>query len=85
MGEDSVLVLITGAAANLARLRLLQRRNLLLGKRGSCRVSTYPGRDRFNFGDGRPSDVRFPADIPLGTACCRRKFAALVPEADIPA
>ena len=68
MREDSVVVLGTGNAANLARFRCLGIRDLLLEKHGLPRESTHPVRARLTFRDGLLGDVRIVADITARTA-----------------
>ena len=65
---ESVGVLNTGAAASLARLRWLGRRNRLLERCGFQRMSTYPSKARFRSGDGWSGGARHAADIPVGLA-----------------
>ena len=47
VGEDGVVAPETGAAANLGRLKRLGNHNLLLGKQGLPRKSTYPAMGAF--------------------------------------
>ena len=65
-GEDGVVVLVSGAAANLACLRLLAHHNRMLDRYGIQRVSAYPSKARFRFGDGWLAEVRHSSDIPVG-------------------
>ena len=83
--EDSVVVLETGAAANMARFRRLGNRKFLLGEKGSSRISTYPARARYKIGDGRPGAVRSATGIALGNAARGGTPATFALEADIPA
>ena len=53
MQDDSVVILDTGATANLVCLRWLNHHNALLEQKGMSRVSPYPAQARFKFGDGR--------------------------------
>ena len=85
MRNDSVVVLDTGATANLVCFRWLSHHNALLEQRGLPRVSTYPAQARFKFGDGRTGDVCFAADITVGIAGTKGTFTAFVLDADIPA
>ena len=55
--DDSVVVLDTGATANLACFRWLSRHNSLLERKGLPRALTYPAQARFKFGDGRTGNV----------------------------
>ena len=82
--EDSVVVLDTGATANLVCFSWLAHHNRILERRGIPRVSTYPSKARFRFANGRLGDVRQAADIPLGVAGAQVKFTAFAPDADIP-
>ena len=63
MGENRVVVLGTCANANLARLRWLEFRDVLSEKHRLRRVLTYPACARRKFGDERPSQARFAAEI----------------------
>ena len=85
MRNDSVVVLDTGATANLVCFRWLGHHNTLLEQQGLPRVPTYPAQARFKFGDGRTGDVCFAADITVGIAGAKGTFTAFVLDADIPA
>ena len=85
MRNDSVVVLDTGATANLVCFRWLAHHNTLLEQQGISRVPTYPAQARFKFGDGRTGDVCFAADITVGIAGAKGTFTAFVLDADIPA
>ena len=85
MKEDSVVTLDTGATANPLRFRWPKTHNSMLGKIGLPRVTTYPSQARFEFGDGRMGDVRFAADITVGTAGAEGSFVAVVLDVDPPA
>ena len=85
MRDDSVVVLETGATANLVCFRWLSHRNSRLEKKGFPRVMTYPAQARFKFGDGRTGCVCFAADITVGIAVAKGTFTALASDADIPA
>ena len=80
-----MIVLDTGATANLVCFSWLARLNRILKRRGIPRAATHPSRARSRFGDGRLEEVRHAADIPSGTDGNRGKIAAFVLEADIPA
>ena len=56
--EDKVVVLDSGAAANLGSFRRLERRNSLLEQHGSQRASAFPSKARRRSVDGRVGDVR---------------------------
>ena len=83
--EESVVVLNTGATANIASIRWLARHSRILGNYGAPRVTTYSSKARCRFGDGRLGEVRHAADIPLRIAGNKGKHAAFAPDADIPA
>ena len=80
-----VVVPDTGATANFVCFRWLEHQNQLLESYGYQRVSTDPPKARFRFGDGRLGEVRLAADIPVGLAGEKRKFAAFARDAAIPA
>ena len=79
------MVLGTGAAANLSRLRLLEHHNRILEQRGYRKVSTCPSPTSFRFGDGRQGEVRRAADTPVGAEGSKGKFTASVLDTDSPA
>ena len=83
--DDSVVVLDTGATANLVCFRWLSRHNSPLEQKGFLRVLTYPAQARFKFGDGRTGNVCFAADITEGTAGAKGALTAFALDADIPA
>ena len=83
--EDSLVALESGAAADLVRSRLLDRRNRLLEKKGLQRDSTHPSTARLRAGDGRLGAVRHAPDTPVGIAGYKGEFAALAPDAGLPA
>ena len=85
MGEDGMVVLETGSAANPARFRWLGYRNSQLGKQGLPRAPACPACVCFEFGDGRLGQVRRGADVTFGTAGRRGTHTAFALEADIPA
>ena len=66
--HDSVVVLDTGAMANLVRVSWLARHNWISERRGIPRVATYLSLARFRFGDRRLGEVSHAADIPVGIA-----------------
>ena len=82
---DIVVVSDTGATANLVCSSCLPRHKRIPDRRGIPRVTTYPSKARFRFGDGRLGEIRRAADTSVGAAGNRGKFTALVLEADIPA
>ena len=75
----------TGATANLGGFRWLERHTRLLGRKGFQKVSTCPSTARFRLGDGRFGEVSHVADIPVGVAGERGKFAAFALDAGAPA
>ena len=68
MKEDSVVILDTGATANLVCFRRSTQNNSLLSKLGLPRVATSPAQARFKFGGGRMGGARFAADIAVAIA-----------------
>ena len=80
--EDSVVVLDTGATANLVRFRWLEQCNRL---RGSQRVFAYLSNAGLRFGCVRVGDVRPATDIPAGIAENKSNLTAYALGADIPA
>ena len=77
---ESVVAFDTGATANSARFSCLVQQNSILAKHGFPKVTTYPSKARFRFGDERLGEVRRAGDIP-----CGRYFTAFVSDGDIPA
>ena len=73
-------ILDAGATANL-----VCRREELLANKGLPAVTTHPAHATFKFGDGRTGEVRHAADITVGVAGVKGKFAAFVLDSDIPA
>ena len=82
---SSVVVLDTGATANLVCKSWLANHNLFLERRGMGKVRLYPSAARFKFGDGKIGEVRFAANIVVGIAGCKGTFTAFVTDAEIPA
>ena len=82
---DTVVVLGTGAAANLVCPRWLARHNRILEKRGIQRASTCFSNARFRFGGWRLGEVRHAADSPAAVAGNRGKLSASALDAGIPA
>ena len=85
MNADSVAVLDTGAAANLACSRMLERPAGNWNGGAPHRAKSYPACARFKFDDGRLEGVRCAPETPVGTAGDLGKFANFVLEAGIPA
>ena len=83
--ESSVALLDTGATANLAFSRRLARHNRILDRYGIERVFTCSSKATFRLGGRRLGEVRHAADIPVGIAGNKGKFAAFALNADIPA
>ena len=83
--EKSEASLDTGATANLACFKLLQRHNSLQAKSGAPAAEMHPGAASFNFGNVRLEQVRYAADVPVAIAGRRGMFTALPVDADIPA
>ena len=83
--EDSVVVLDTGAAANLVCSSWLAHRNSILKRHGIPKVATYRSHARFRFGYGRFGEVRHAADVPVGIDRKKGMFTACVLEGDAPA
>ena len=82
--SDSAAVSDTGATAGLARFRWLEHYSLILQRGGNRQVTTYPASARFRFGDGHLGEVCRAADIPVGFAGGKGKFATFALDADIP-
>ena len=68
---SSVVVLDTGATANLVCRSWLVNRNLFLERLGMEKVHPYPSAARFKFGDGRIGEVQYAANISVGIAGCK--------------
>ena len=83
--NGSVVILDTGATANLVRFKWLPHHNELLSRRGLPRVDSYPAHAIFKFGDGRVGEVCHAADITVGVAGFKGTFTAFVLDSDIPA
>ena len=76
-----MIVLDTGATANVVPFSWPGRRNRILEQHGIPKVA----KARFSFGDGRLREVRHAADVPVGIAGNRGMFTAFALEAEIPA
>ena len=83
--NDSVVILDTGATANLVCFNWLSHHNDLLARRGLPKVVSYPARAMFKFGDGRVGEVCHAADIAVGVAGFKGAFTAFVLDSDVPA
>ena len=83
--DDSVVVLATGATANLVRFKWLGNHNSYLRKMGFPKGAPYPAMARLKFGDGRVGDVQHAAHIKVGVAGRGGAFTAFVSKAEIPA
>ena len=75
--DESVVILDTGATANLVRLQWLRRHNGLLASRGFPEVSTFPAHATFKFGDGRTGEVSHAADITVRVAGVSGRWISL--------
>ena len=82
---SSVVVLDTGATANLVCRQWLANHNRFLERQGIEKAHLYPADARFKFGDGRIGEVRYAADITVGIAGRKGSFTAFVLDAEIPA
>ena len=80
-----MVALDTGATANLVSFERLENHKSIVGKRGLRRKSSHTASARFKFGDGRRGEVRYAAEITVGTAACKDTLAAFASLADIPA
>ena len=60
-------------------------RNSVLKKFGVPPALPYPAEVRLDFGNGRRSEMRYDANIPVGIGGGRCKFTASLMDADIPA
>ena len=83
--SDSLAVFGAGVTANLLCFSWFERHNRILQRGGFPQVSTYRASARSRFGDGRLRVVRRGADIPVGIAGYKGKFAAFAPEGGSPA
>ena len=83
--NESVVILDTGATANLVCSNWLSHRNELLTRRGLPKVASYPAHAMFKFGGGRIGEVCHAADITVGVAGFKGTFTAFVLDSDIPA
>ena len=72
--NDSVVVLDTGATANLICFRWLDHHNTILQQWGLEKVTPYRAHATFRFGDGRTGDVGFAADVTVGLAGAKGHF-----------
>ena len=80
-----VVVLDTGATANLACSTWLNNRNSYLHKMGFPKVNPYPTLPRLKFGAGRIGVAEYAADIKVGSKGRRGAITAFVLDMDIPA
>lgn len=83
--NDSVVIMDTGATANLVCFNWLSHHKYLLARRGLPKVDSYPAHAMFKFGDGRLGEVCHAADITVGVAGVKGTFTAFVLDSDIPA
>ena len=80
-----MVVLDTGATANLARRAWLANHNQFLERLGIEKAHLYPSAARYKFGDGRIGEVQYAANITGGVAGCKGSLTALVMDDEIPA
>ena len=78
---DSLVVLDTGAAADLVCFRWLGHRSRISERRGYQKVSTSPLSAIVRFGNGRLGEVPHAAETPVGIAGNKGKFTAFVLDA----
>ena len=83
--DDSVAALGGGATANLVCFKWLGNHKSRSQRMGIPQVSAFPTMARSTFIDRRIGNVRFVADIKVGTAGRGGTFMAFAAEADIPA
>ena len=83
--SECLVVLDTGAAANLGRFRWREQHNRVLKWWRYRKVSAYPSSAQFRFGDGRGDEVRHAADTLVGIPGSKGEFSAFALDADIPA
>ena len=83
--RDSVVIIDTGASANLVGAKWLEKHNLILRSIGRPQASVREAFASFRYGDGRVGDVHKAALIPLAIAGCTGHFMAYVVVAEIPA
>ena len=76
-------VLETGASANPASPRWLERHDRILEQKAYRTVSTYPSSARFRSGHGRLGEVCHAAYIPVGIAGSKGNCTALALDAEI--
>ena len=83
--NECVVILDTGATANLVCFQWLRHQNELLASRGLLEAPSFPAHAMFKFGDGRAGVVCHAADIAVGVAGVRGMFTAFVLDSGIPA
>merc|ERR1712131_325344 len=83
--RESMVILDTGASANLVGTRWLQRHDDILREMGWPRVRRFKASARFKFGDGRVGTVTQAAFVPISIAGHTGELMAYIVEADIPA
>ena len=83
-GDESVVALDTGAAANLACFQRPHRRNASMARLRIPSARPHPAREKFKFGNYRMEEVQFAADIPAVLAGRLGTIAAFLAGADIP-
>ena len=85
VAHDSVVIIDTGASANLVGAKWLEKHNLILRSIGRPQASVREAFASFRYGDGRVGDVHKAALIPIAIAGCTGQFMAYVVDAEIPA
>ena len=83
--NESVVILGTGATANLVCFQWLRRHNDQLAQRCLPKVVSYPAHALFKFGGGRTGEVCHAADITVGVVGIKGTSTAFVLGSDIPA
>ena len=83
MVENSVVVLGSGATANLAFFKWSDHYDRISERCGVRCAETHPACARFESGDGLVVKVRRAVDVPVRLPGNRGKFTAFVLEADI--
>ena len=83
--NDSVVIIDTGASANLVGAKWLEKRNQILRSIGRPQARVKEAFASFRYGDGRIGNVHKAAIIPIAIAGCAGQFMAYVADAEIPA
>ena len=85
VAHDSVVIIDTGASANLVGADWLEKRNLILQSIGRPQAGVREASASFRYGDGRTGDVHKAAITPISIAGCTGQVMAYVVGAEIPA